>query len=370
MAKSIFIRAIAILCFIGMGVTPAIAAFPGETYTSEEFDFTVPSGMESRVNFWKKVYTQYSTHHVLIHDQDNLDIIYKVVYMGDKVLSSRGRDRKLRPHIRKIKKTLRKLARVKNVDNLNPEEERIYNLVKNNFYKAARNLRVQLGQSDRFREGMKRSGLYMKEIKRIFREVGVPVELAVLPHVESSFQLQAYSSAGAAGIWQFTRSTGRRYMKVGYEVDERRDPIIAAYAAAKLLKYNYQGLNSWPLAITAYNHGANGMRRAKKRHGNDIVKIIENYKSRRFGFASKNFYSEFLAALEVTRHPRQYFPSLVMQEPIEMVEVPIEDYIHISTLEQYFGMSREEIIQFNPALRRPVVSGKRRIPKNYIFKAP
>ena len=353
-----------------MGVTPAIAAFPGETYTSEEFDFTVPSGMESRVNFWKKVYTQYSTHHVLIHDQDNLDIIYKVVYIGDKVLSSRGRDRKLRPHIRKIKKTLRKLARVKNVDNLNPEEERIYNLVKNNFYKAARNLRVQLGQSDRFREGMKRSGLYMKEIKRIFREVGVPVELAVLPHVESSFQLQAYSSAGAAGIWQFTRSTGRRYMKVGYEVDERRDPIIAAYAAAKLLKYNYRELNSWPLAITAYNHGANGMRRAKKRHGNDIVKIIENYKSRRFGFASKNFYSEFLAALEVTRHPRQYFPSLVMQEPIEVVEVPIEDYIHISTLEQYFGMSREEIIQFNPALRRPVVSGKRRIPKNYIFKAP
>jgi len=353
LAKSIFIRAIAILCFIGMGVTPAIAAFPGETYTSEEFDFTVPSGMESRVNFWKKVYTQYSTHHVLIHDQDNLDIIYKVVYMGDKVLSSRGRDRKLRPHIRKIKKTLRKLARVKNVDNLNPEEERIYNLVKN-----------------RFREGMKRSGLYMKEIKRIFREVGVPVELAVLPHVESSFQLQAYSSAGAAGIWQFTRSTGRRYMKVGYEVDERRDPIIAAYAAAKLLKYNYRELNSWPLAITAYNHGANGMRRAKKRHGNDIVKIIENYKSRRFGFASKNFYSEFLAALEVTRHPRQYFPSLVMQEPIEVVEVPIEDYIHISTLEQYFGMSREEIIQFNPALRRPVVSGKRRIPKNYTFKAP
>ncbi|MCZ6513654.1 MAG: LysM peptidoglycan-binding domain-containing protein, partial [Nitrospinae bacterium] len=92
--------------------------------------------------------------------------------------------------------------------------------------------------------------------------------------------------------------------------------------------------------------------------------------SRRFGFASKNFYSEFLAALEVTRHPRQYFPSLVMQEPNEVVEVPIEDYIHISTLEQYFGMSREEITQFNPALRRPVVSGKRRIPKNYIFKAP
>ena len=104
----------------------------------------------------------------------------------------------------------------------------------------------------------------MKEIKRIFKEVGVPEELSVLPHVESSFQLQAYSSAGAAGIWQFTRSTGRLYMKVGYEVDERRDPIVAAYAAAKLLKHNYKQLKSWPLAITAYNHGVNGMKRAKK----------------------------------------------------------------------------------------------------------
>ena len=370
MVKSIFIRAIAILCLLGVGVSPATAVFLGETYTSEDFDFTVPAGMESRVNFWKKVYTQYSTQHVIIHDQDNLDIIYDIVYLGDQVLSSRARDRKLRPNIRKFKKILRKLARIKNTDNLNPEEERLYNLVKNKFYKAARNMRMQLGQSDRFLEGMKRSGLYMKEIKRIFREVGVPVQLTVLPHVESSFQLGAYSSAGAAGVWQFTRSTGRRYMKVGYEVDERRDPIIAAYAAAKLLKYNYEQLNSWPLAITAYNHGVNGMRRAKKRHGADLVKIIENYKSRRFGFASKNFFSEFMAALEVTRHPRQYFPSLVMHEPVEWMEVPLESYIHISTLEKYFGMSRKEIAHYNPSLRPPVVSGKRRIPKNYIFKAP
>jgi membrane-bound lytic murein transglycosylase D len=61
---------------------------------------------------------------------------------------------------------------------------------------------------------------------------------------------------------------------------------------------------------------------------------------------------------------------MVMHEPVEMVEVPIEDYVHISTLVKYFGMSREEIAQYNPSLRRPVVSGKRRIPKNYIFKAP
>ncbi|MDH3257175.1 MAG: LysM peptidoglycan-binding domain-containing protein [Nitrospinota bacterium] len=369
MIKTAATRLIAVFALVCFGASPAFATFPGE-FETEEFDFTVPAALESRVNFWKKVYTQYSTQHAIIHDEDNLDIIYDVVYLGDKNLSPRARHRKLRPHIRKLQKTLRKLAHIKNRINLTSEEERILNLVKTNFIKASRNIRSQLGQRDRFQEGLKKSGLYMKEIKRIFKEVGVPEELAVLPHVESSFQLQAYSSAGAAGVWQFTRSTGRRYLKVGYEVDERRDPIIAAYAAAKLLKNNYKQLQSWPLAITAYNHGANGMKRAKKKYGDDIVKIIDSYRSRTFGFASKNFFSEFMAALEVTRYPRQYFPGIVMHDPLELLEIPIEDYIHISTLEKHFEMSREEIAKYNPSLRRPVISGKKRIPKNYLFKVP
>ena len=361
---------IAILSLIWIGVSPASATFPGE-FETETFDFiTIPTGLESRVNFWKKVYTQYSTHHAVIHDEDNLDIIYDVVYLGEKSLSSRARHRKLKPHIRKFQKTLRKLARIKNRVNLTPEEERILNLVKKNFIKASRNIRSQLGQSDRFEEGLRKSGLYMKEIKRIFKEVGVPEQLAALPHVESSFQLGAYSSAGAAGVWQFTRSTGRRYMKVGYEVDERRDPIVSAYAAARLLKFNYEQLDSWPLAITAYNHGANGMKRAKRRHGDDIVKVIDNYRSRTFGFASKNFFSEFMAALEVSQHPQKYFPGIVMYQPFQFSEIPIEDYVHISTLEKHFEMSREEIAEYNPSLRRPVISGKKRIPKNYLFKVP
>jgi peptidoglycan lytic transglycosylase D len=367
--KTAAIRLIAILALIGASVSPAFATFPGE-FDTEEFDFTVPVALESRVNFWKKVYSQYSTQHAIIHDQDNLDIIYDVVYLGDKRLSSRARHRKLRPHVRKFQRTLRKLAQVKNRVNMTPEEERILKMVQRNFIKASRNIRSQLGQRDRFEEGVKKSGLYMKEIKRIFKEEGVPEELSALPHVESSFQLHAYSSAGAAGIWQFTRSTGRLYMKVGYEVDERRDPLIAARAAAKLLKYNYGQLQSWPLAITAYNHGVNGMKRAKKRHGDDISKIIDNYRSRRFGFASKNFFSEFMAALEVSRNPRQYFPGIVIYDPIELAEIPIEDYVHISTLEKHLEMSREEIAGYNPSLRRPVISGKKRVPKNYVLKIP
>lgn len=370
LTRNILIRCLATILFVGLGVASAYAAFPGNKFSSDEFDFSVPPGLETRVQFWKKIYTQYSTRHAVIHDQDNLEIVYKVVYLGDQTLSSRARNRKLRPHLREIKKTLLKIARTKDTSNLNYDEERIMRLVGSNFHKAARNLRVQLGQMDRFEEGLKKSGLYMDEIKRIFREVGVPEELSALPHVESSFQLNAYSSAGAAGVWQFTRSTGRLFMTINYEIDERRDPIIAAYAAARLLKHNYEELQSWPLAITAYNHGVNGMRRAKNRYGDDIIKIIKNYKSRVFGFASKNFFCEFMAALEVTRHPRQYFPGLVLKKPFKFAEIPMEDFIHISTFAQHFNLSRQEIAEYNPSLRRPVVFGKRRIPKGYVFKVP
>ena len=123
MIKSVTIRLVAIFSLIWIGVSPSYATFPGE-FETEEFDFTVPAALESRVDFWKKVYTQYSTQHAIIHDQDNLDIIYDVVYLGERTLSSRARHRKLKPRIREIQKTLRKLARIKNRVNLNPEEER------------------------------------------------------------------------------------------------------------------------------------------------------------------------------------------------------------------------------------------------------
>ena len=105
--------------------------------------------------------------------------------------------------------------------------------------------------------------MFKDRINQIFSKAKLPLELTVLPHVESSFQVNAYSSAGAAGIWQFTRGTGRLFMNIGYDVDERRDPILSTIAAAKLLKLNFKALQSWPLAITAYNHGTQGMKNAK-----------------------------------------------------------------------------------------------------------
>ena len=210
----------------------------------------------------------------------------------------------------------------------------------------------------------------MDRIKFIFKNHGLPMELSVLPHVESSFQVNAYSSAGAAGIWQFTRGTGRLFMKVGYDVDERRDPILSTTAAAKLLKKNFRELKSWPLAITAYNHGLRGMMRGKKRFGPQLVDIINGYRSRTFGFASQNFYAEFLAALHVVKNKEKYFPNLNIASPKRIQSVRFDKFIDIVTVMDRFGMSRGEVALHNPALRRPVISGQKRIPRGFVFQAP
>ncbi|OGW29949.1 MAG: hypothetical protein A3K09_05965, partial [Nitrospinae bacterium RIFCSPLOWO2_12_FULL_47_7] len=298
---------------------------------------------------------------------DDLRIIYEVV---DLDASGRQSESRLNAVKNKYKNILSSLAQKQDHSDLSPEESRVAQMVHGHYSEASRNIRSQIGQKNRFREGLIRSGLYMDKIKAIFHEYGLPDELTALPHVESSFQIGAYSSAGAAGIWQFTRSTGQLFLKVGYEVDERRDPILATVAAAKLLKKNYEELHSWPLAITAYNHGLGGMIRAKRLHGDDIVNIINRYDSRSFGFASGNFYSEFLAAMEISRNYKKYFPDVVMPPPLQAVAMRFNEYVSMETVRNYFKMTSDQIAEYNPALRPPVLSGKKRIPVGYIFKAP
>ncbi len=357
-----------LICFFLISVTSVWSK--GTTFNSGQKGFSIPRGLENAVGFWTKVYTEYTTHHAILHDSEDLSVIYEVIYLGEKRLGHRARSAKVNPVRRKYQKILRKLAKRKGTLGLTSEERRVSRLVKGSYSRAARKIRAQIGQKDRFREGIGRSGKYMDGIQREFRLQRMPEELTVLPHVESSFQVNAYSSAGAAGVWQFTRRTGRLFMKIGYSVDERRDPIISANAAARLLKSNYDQLGSWPLAITAYNHGVNGMKRAQRRYGNNIVKIIKHYKSRTFGFASRNFYAEFLAALGIIKNHKKYFPKVVMEKPRKTVSTRLKYYVHIDDLVNNLGMTKAEIADYNPALREPVISGKKRIPKLFLLQAP
>ncbi|MBC2745014.1 MAG: transglycosylase SLT domain-containing protein [Desulfosarcina sp.] len=237
------------------------------------------------------------------------------------------------------------------------------------FGRARHRVRCQIGQRDRFRAGLVRSGAYIDQMRAILKSHGVPEDLAYLPHVESSFNTNAYSKFGAAGMWQFTRSTGKRFMTVDYVLDERRDPIVAARAAARLLKENHDKLGSWPLAITAYNHGAAGMQRAKAAHG-DYPDIFTSYKGRTFKFASRNFYSEFLAARLVASDYQRYFGDHALNTPIRSWSVSLDGFAALADLCRHFKVSPKVVRAMNPALRPPVFSGQKYVPKGYVLNLP
>ncbi len=193
----------------------------------------------------------------------------------------------------------------------------------------------------------------------------------MLPHVESSFNANAYSKVGAAGLWQFMRSTGRRYMRVDDAVDERLDPYRSTEAAAQLLAYNYRVLGSWPLALTAYNHGAAGMRRARDTVGtDDFVKINRTYNSRTFGFASRNFFPSFLAALTIDENPEKYFGQLDRRPEQKFREIPMPAFVRLTTLERTLGLDREQLRTLNPAWRPTIYNGTRLVPRGYRLRLP
>jgi membrane-bound lytic murein transglycosylase D len=232
-------------------------------------------------------------------------------------------------------------------------------------------VRFQRGLADRFRRGLIRSGAVLAEIKRILSEYGVPADLAYLPHVESSFNLRTYSKFGAAGIWQFTRGTGRKFLTVRYEVDERLDPILSTYAAAKFLRANYERLGSWPLAITAYNHGPQGIDRIVTRKGTrDLATLIKTCDCRLFKFASKNFYAEFLAARQVAKRFQDYFGPLELEPQLAYSAVELPFYLDFERAIDVLGVDEEVLRNLNPSLRTPVIVGAKLIPKGYRLRLP
>ncbi|MFH1351642.1 MAG: LysM peptidoglycan-binding domain-containing protein [Pseudomonadota bacterium] len=336
--------------------------------------FPLYSCIKPNVVFWEKVYAQYATTDGVLHDSDNVDIIYGVI--GLEGPETRNAYKINRNRIQDAKKKYAEILGTLafNPSASGPEEKRVEALFgtranQTAFREAMGNIRCQVGQKDRFRMGIIRSGANLDEIKRIFTSYGLPVDLAYLPHVESSFDKGAYSKFGAAGIWQFTRATGKRFMAIDYALDERWDLIRSSHAAAQLLKENYEKLRDWPIAITAYNHGTAGMLRAKTSKGSYEV-IFKGYEGRLFGFASKNFYSEFLAARNVAKNYERYFGELQLHRPAKYAEVVLEGYASIKDVAHNFKLDTAIIRDLNPALREPVYEGQKYIPKGYTLRLP
>jgi len=336
--------------------------------------FPQPPELQPDVNFWLSIFTQYSTDEGVLHDNRHLAVVYDRLDMPE-ALSRRERNRRVNARRKELQGVLRKLATGQR-DNLSAEEARVLALwpadVTNAELQAAvRRIRWQHGLRNRFEAGLRRSGRWRDHVNAEFTALGVPIEIAALPHVESSYNPSARSHVGASGIWQFTRSTGRRFMRVDHVVDERNDPFSATRAAGQLLAYNYSITGNWPMAITAYNHGLAGVRRAMRRYGDTAyVDILRKYNGRTFGFASRNFYVAFLAAKEVDQNVDKYFPGVVAESPVDYATFELTRYVSAAGLSKALGMSERQLAGHNPGLQATIWQGSKHLPKGYTLRVP
>jgi membrane-bound lytic murein transglycosylase D len=364
------IRFLAIALLIALPCLSGVALAQGQ----EPDPFAVPPQLEPDVRFWVRVYTEVSTEQGLLHDAWNLALVYEVLRF-DPDASLAERERKVAEAKARYAALLHRFADG-DVSGLSAHERRILaafgeGATRDQFLDAVDRIRFQLGQADRFHEGLIRSQLWELHIARTLQERGVPAEIAALPHVESSFNPAAYSRVGAAGLWQFMPGTARRFMRVDGLVDERLDPYRATEAAANLLLYNYNLLGSWPLAVTAYNHGPAGLRRAQEDLGtSDIAIIVKRYQGATFGFASRNFYVAFLAALEVDRNPEAFFGPIDRLPETQSTTIELPDYIPVEALAKAFKVDPGALHVLNPALRPPIWEKQRFVPRGYSLRLP
>jgi membrane-bound lytic murein transglycosylase D len=317
-----------------------LALLPGrlsaQDNASNPSPFPIPAGLESSVEFWKKIFSEYGLAQLIYFDPQDMSKIYEVVEVGE---GSRSNEY--------INSERGRIAAAHGVD-----LERV---------------KAQRGVKERTAAGIKRSGRYISQIQQIFRERGLPVELSYLPIVESSYDIYARSSAGALGMWQFMPVTGRLYMRVNRTIDERRDPLESSRAAASYLQQAYDTLGSWPLAITSYNYGIGGIARAAGEVGsNDLVDLIQRYTSKNWGFAPKQFYAEFLAAVAIGTNLRQYFPDLELDTATPIQEIELTSNTSIASVMKSTGLNRDDFLAWNPALTSSVST----LPAGYRVKYP
>lgn len=333
-------------------------------------EFSVPPGLRERVGFWFDVYTRFDSNKKIVHHTLYPWIVYKVIDISDIINSDTPKARWMRnmkadefvsDEVSAIRNALKELAQTGKADESDEIQvsvakslEPMEGTLKEKAKEAAKNLRVQTGQKNFFAEGLEVSPLYLSGMEEIFRDHKLPVELTRLPFVESSFNKHAVSKVGASGIWQFMDYTGKSFMTVNDHIDERNSPFKATVAAARLLKENHMILRrSWPLAITAWNHGPSGMRKAmKKADSDDLSDIVGSYQSRTFDFASSNFYCEFLAALYAEKYHDQIFKDLKYEKTLDLHTVKLARAISAKELLRRSGLSKDDFVMYNPDIKR------------------
>ncbi len=355
---------------------------------SPEQEFPSDPVVRRQVRFWEAVFQKYKSNSVVIHDVDDpiamIDVIDfdRYITSDGKVTSVEDSDETelVKKYIDRYNIAVERFSKLKDEAlKFGAIEQRLFEVYSREPQMLARlysgniRFRGQGGLADTFIAAANRAQEYIPYMEETFRKYGLPLKLTRLPFVESMFNLNARSKVGASGLWQFMPDTARDYMYVGQLIDERNNPYKATHGAAQLFLTNYKELGAWPLAVTAYNHGRGGMSKAMRElKTGQLGSIISNYKSPSFGFASKNFYAEFLAAvntydavtrtgLVTARKNQQSIDVITLTRPMSVREIS-----------QLTRLPTDTIAKHNPCLTNVALTRgvSTPLPKQYEIRLP
>ena len=313
------------------GLAAAVALMLANQPARADDPFPIPKQLAPAEHFWVDVFTRYSQRDYIIHDRIEPGLVYDVV-----TTTGVGDDELVATRVKSVVDRLA-LASLSGLDLSAPLQVPAV--------APADRVRVQRGMREVFGAGLTEQRRFRHVVERALEREGLPIELGVLPLVESSYNPDAVSRAGATGMWQFTATTARRYLRIHGRVDERLDPVRSSHAAARHLRELREALPSWPLALTAYNHGITGVERARRAVGSDdLGQLVAEYRGPGFGFASRNFYAEFLAARHVVQHVANYFPE---QAPNRLIEYRVKRGDTIYALARRHGVTVPNLLALN-----------------------
>jgi len=351
--------------------------------------FPCPDALRRRVDFWIDVYGRWRTNDAILHDAQRPHRVYKII--KGKACGTSGNTQFIKEQKRQIRLRLERIAilieqnktitQAKDKHYLNMFPERSPAVLR----RATRNLRCQSGNKDGFRNALRRFGTYGPIVRRVLKDAGLHQDIQYLPFVESSYNPEAYSRVGAAGMWQIMPRTARELgLELNATMDERLDPEAASWAAARYLKDSKKNLTVaarskkanvsdselTPFVITSYNYGVNGMRRAIKKLGPDFLTVLNRYRTKKFRVAVKNFYAGFLAARHVAQNSKRFFGSYSKGRPLRYDTIMLRSSVSIDRIRAVFGISLSRLKSLNPALTRFVWHGWREIPGGYPLRLP
>ncbi len=211
---------------------------------------------------------------------------------------------------------------------------------------------------DYFARMIDNSGHFLYHIANEVELRGMPMEIALLPMIESAYNPVAYSSAHASGIWQFIPSTGKNYgLKQNAWYDGRRDVIAATGAALDYLQTLHRMFNDWELALAAYNWGEGAVQRAIER--NQARGLPTDYLSLAAGMPAetRNYVPKLMAVKNILDNPARFGLTLahVPNEPYFEV-ITVRRHIDVTLAARFAGMSIDEFKFLNPAHNKPVIN--------------